>query len=463
MAAGQGTRMRSTTPKVLHPLCGRPLVLWPVAAAREAGAGRVVVVGGPDQALEPVLGDGVELAVQAEARGTGDAVAAAGEHIDRSATVVVLSADVPLVDAAVIDDLVRVHEQAGATATVLTMQPDDPGSYGRVVRAEDGSVERIVEAKAAGDATPEELAIREVNTGIYAFAGGALLDALPRVTTDNAQGEYYLPDVLPLIRAEGGTIGARLTDDFTVSLGVNDRVDLARVAAVARQRINQEHMRRGVSFEDPQTTYVEVGVEIGADTVLAPGTSLMAGTRIGHGCRIGPHATLAGAVLHDRVTVIQSHLSGCELHDDVTVGPFAYLRPGTILRAGAKAGTFVELKNSDIGPGTKVPHLSYIGDADVGEQTNLGAATITANYDGRAKHRTTVGSRVRTSVDTTLVAPVRLGDGSYTGAGSVITDDVPEGALGIARERQRNVEGYADRADNAEVRSPEQQDVGSES
>jgi bifunctional UDP-N-acetylglucosamine pyrophosphorylase/glucosamine-1-phosphate N-acetyltransferase len=463
MAAGQGTRMRSVTPKVLHPLCGRPLVRWPIDAALEAGAGRVVVVGGSDRALAEVLPDGVELAVQAEARGTGDAVAAAADHLDRSVTVVVLSADVPLVDAGMIGGLVAAHEEAGAAATVLTMELDDPGSYGRVVRGPDGSVERVVEVKAAGDATPEQLALREVNTGIYAFAGADLLDTLPRLGDDNAQGEYYLPDVLPLIREGGGALAARATDDVAATLGVNDRVDLARVAAVARARINRAHMEAGVTFEDPMTTYVEPGVVIGRDTVLAPGTSLMAGTTIGEGCRIGPHATLAAATVGDRVTVIHSHLSGCELRDGVTVGPFAYLRPGTVLHEGAKAGTFVEIKNSDVGPGAKVPHLSYIGDADVGEGTNLGAATITANYDGRAKHRTTIGAHVHTSVDTTFVAPVAVGDGAYTGAGSVITDDVPAGALGIARERQRNIEGYADRVGGDEEQPGGQRDVGTAS
>src|SRR3954451_18538810 len=445
MAAGMGTRMRSETPKVLHPVCGRPLVLWPVAAARAAGADRVVVVGGPDRALEGVLPGGVDLAVQHEARGTGDAVAAAAPQIDPESTVVVLSGDVPLVGAEEIEALGTAHEHAGAQATVLTMVLEHPGAYGRVVRDAAGNVERVVEAKGEGGATPEQLAIREVNTGIYAFAGAALLEALPRVAADNAQGEYYLPDVLPLIRAAGGTVAARVTDDFTVTLGVNDRTDLARVAAVARERINRAHMLAGVTLEDPATTYIEVGVEIGRDTVVAPGTTLLAGTRIGERCRIGPYATLAAAAIGDRVTVLQSHLQGCELHDGVVVGPFAFLRPGTVLGEGAKAGTFLEIQNSDVGAGTKVPHLSYIGDADVGEDSNLGASAITANYDGREKHRTTIGSDVRSSVDTTFVAPVTVGDEAYTGAGSVITGDVPEGALGISRPKQRNVEGYAER------------------
>jgi bifunctional UDP-N-acetylglucosamine pyrophosphorylase / glucosamine-1-phosphate N-acetyltransferase len=445
MAAGHGVRMRSTTPKVLHPLCGRPLVLWPVAAARAAGAQRIVVVGGPARELAPVLPPGVGLAVQAEARGTGDAVAAAAPQIEPG-TVIVLSGDVPLLTARTIAELARAHESARAAATVMTMQLDDPAGYGRVIRAPDGTVERIVEAKAgAADASPEQLAIREVNAGVYAFEAGPLLDALPRLAGDNAQGELYLPDVLPLIAAAGGRVCGHATEDGTAALGVNDRADLARVAALARARINRAHMLAGVTLEDPATTYIEADVALGADTAIAPGTSLLGGTRAGARCRIGPHATLADAVLGDRVTVIHSHLNGCAINDGATVGPFAYVRPGTVLRAGAKAGTFVEIKNSDIGAGAKVPHLSYVGDADVGEGSNLGASTITANYDGRAKHRTKIGAAVHTSVDTTFVAPVSVGDGAYTGAGSVITEDVPPGALGIARPRQRNIEGYADR------------------
>jgi bifunctional UDP-N-acetylglucosamine pyrophosphorylase / glucosamine-1-phosphate N-acetyltransferase len=448
MAAGHGTRMRSGTPKVLHPLCGRPLVLWPVGAARDAGAARIVVVDGPDRALAPVLPGDVTLSVQAQARGTGDAVAAAADHIDPDAPVIVLSGDVPLVTGELVAALARAHAAARAAATVLTIELDDPGAYGRVVRGPDGGVERVVEAKAgAADATAAELAIREVNAGIYAFAGRALLEALPRLAPDNVQGELYLPDVLPLIAGAGGRVAAHLSADHTVALGVNDRADLAAVARLARARINRAHMLAGVTLEDPATTYIEAGVTIGADTVVSPGTSLLGGTRIGGRCRVGPHATLVDAVLGDEVTVVHSHLDGCQVQDGATVGPFAYLRPGAVLREGAKAGTFVEIKNSDIGAGAKVPHLSYVGDAEVGERTNLGAATITANYDGRRKHRTTIGANVHTAVDTTFVAPVSVGDDAYTGAGSVITKDVPPGALGIARERQRNIEGYAKRVE----------------
>jgi bifunctional UDP-N-acetylglucosamine pyrophosphorylase/glucosamine-1-phosphate N-acetyltransferase len=398
---------------MLHPVCGRPLVLWPVLAAQAAGAGKVVVVDGPERPLAEVLPDGVEVAVQERQLGTGDAVKAALAHVDADARVVVLMGDVPLITAGAIGDLADAHESG---ATMLTMELEDPGSYGRVVRNGDGSVERVVEAKADGDATTEQLAIREVNTGIYCFDGGALADALARIGNENAQGEYYLPDVLPLMPTR-----AHLTGDHTLTLGVNDRADLADVTRVAQDRIHRHHMRAGVTIVDPRGTVIDADVTIGQDTVIEPGTTIKRGTRIGSG-----------------VTIRASYLDNATVDGDASVGPFAYLRPGAHLKRGAKAGTFVEIKNSVIGEGTKIPHLSYIGDADVGADSNLGAATITANYDGKSKHRTTIGEGVSTSVDTTLVAPVTLGDGSQTAAGSVITEDVGPGELAIARARQEN-------------------------
>lgn len=428
LAAGQGTRMRSATPKVLHEVCGRPMVLWPVQAAIEAGAGKVIVVDSPAKALEAVLPQGVGLVVQPHANGTGGAVTAAIPEIDRATPVVVLSGDVPLVSAEAIEALTRAHAAAGAPATMATTVLPDPGGYGRVVRDAAGNVTKVVETKKAGDATLEELEIDEVNTGIYAFDGGALLDTLPRLTGDNAQGELYLPQALDLLREEGRAVAAHKVDDAGLVLGVNDRVALAEVTALAQQAIHRRHMRAGVTIVDPAATTIDVDVEIGQDTRIEPFTTLKGATRIGAGC-----------------TIRQSYIVDGTIEDDVSVGPFAYLRPGTHLRKGSKIGTFVEVKNSDIGEGAKVPHLSYIGDADVGEGTNLGAATITANYDGKAKHRTKIGERVRTGVDTALVAPVSVGDDAYTGAGSVITEDVPPGALGMARARQVNKEGFAKR------------------
>jgi len=445
MAAGQGTRMRSRTPKVLHEICGRPMIAWPVAAALEAGAGRVVVVDGPDRALAGHLPDGVALCVQPEPDGTGGAVKAAAAEIARDAPVIVLSGDVPLVSAEAITALAQAHAGANAAATMATTVLADPSGYGRVVRGPDGSVERVVETKRPGDASAEELAITEINTGIFCFDGAALLDALPELTPDNAQKELYLPDVLRLLSEKGASVRAHLVDDPALVLGVNDRVALAQVRALAQRRINDAHMLAGVTIVDPATTLIDAQVTIGSDTVIEPSTFLRGDTAIGEGCRVGPLTTLIGAQLSDGVTIPYSYVVDCEIRAGATVGPFAYLRPGTLLREGAKAGTFVEIKNSDIGAGAKVPHLSYIGDADVGADSNLGAATITANYDGRSKHRTTIGEGVHTAVDTTLVAPVTVGDGAYTGAGSVITEDVPPDALGIARARQRNVDGYASR------------------
>ncbi len=426
--------MRSATPKVLHALCGRAIVLWPVHAAFEAGAERVVVVDSPARALERVLPEGVQLAVQERSDGTGGAAAAAmaalGSKLDPASPIVILYGDVPLVDASVIRKLVEAHAKEAVAVTMATAVLDDPTGYGRVVRNEDGSVRRVVETKLNGDSTQAEREICEVNTGIYVFAARSLARALPRLTAENAQEELYLPQALELLRADGERIAAHVLADQRLVLGVNDRADLARVRALAQQAIHERHMAAGVGIVDPSATVIDVDVEIGPDTVIEPFTTIRGSTRIGRDC-----------------TVRQSYLVDCVLEDGASVGPFAYLRPGSVLRAGAKVGTFVEVKNSDIGPGSKVPHLSYIGDADVGERSNLGAATITANYDGRAKHRTMIGSDVRTGVDTTLVAPVTLGDGSYTGAGSVITEDVPAGALGMARERQRNIEGYAERKD----------------
>jgi bifunctional UDP-N-acetylglucosamine pyrophosphorylase/glucosamine-1-phosphate N-acetyltransferase len=424
MAAGQGTRMKSKTPKVLHDLLGRPMGLWPVHAALEAGAQKVVVVDSPGKPLEAVLPDGAVAVVQQTANGTGGAVQAASEHIDPGAPVVVLSGDVPLVTAAAIKELVEAHS---GQVTLASSRLDDPRGYGRVVRRPDGTVEKVVETKTDGDATPEELAIDEVNAGIYAFDGAFLRETLPKLTPDNAQGELYLPHVLD----HATTVHAHVLDDPNLVRGVNDRAALAEIRTIAQRRLLTRLMLDGVTVTDPANTYVDVTVSVGQDTTLHPGTVLRGTTRIGADCSVGPHVVAVDAMIED----------------GVSVGPFAYLRPGTHLRDGSKVGTFVEVKNSDIGARTKVPHLSYVGDADVGEDCNLGAATITANYDAKTKtkRRTTIGKRVKSSVDVSFVAPVTIGDDAYTAAGSVITEDVPSKALGVARERQRNIEGYADR------------------
>ncbi len=482
--------MHSRKPKVLHELCGLPMVLWPVRAALAAGAGQVVVVDSPERALEDVLPAQAQLAVQARPDGTGGAVAAGIAHLDADrahgdalvprtdaagadgdalvaradagggqmdasvahtragdagtdAPVVVLSGDVPLVGSAAIERLVRAHVDAGVQATMASTVLDDPSGYGRVVRDGDGGFERVVETKAGGDASARELEIREVNTGIYVFSGHALRAALPRLTAENAQGELYLPQVLELIRADGGSAQAHLIADPQLVLGVNDRAGLARVRQNAQAAIHARHMAAGVTIVNPGTTVIDVDVQIGPDSTIEPFTTIKGATTIGVGC-----------------VVKHSYLVDCLLEDGASAGPFAYLRPGSLLRAGAKVGTFVEVKNSDIGAAAKVPHLSYIGDADVGEEANLGASTITANYDGHAKHRTTIGKRVRSSVHVSFVAPVTVGDSAYTAAGSVINEDVPAGALGIARARQINKEGYAARRE-AHAREGHEREVES--
>jgi bifunctional UDP-N-acetylglucosamine pyrophosphorylase/glucosamine-1-phosphate N-acetyltransferase len=419
------------------------MIVWPIRAAGEAGAGRICVIVSPDRDLSAVLPDGTETIVQPEPDGTGGALRAAAGAVRDSDTVLVLSGDHPLVSAEIIGGLLETHRDAGAAATVMTTEMEDPGSYGRVLRGPGGEVERIVEAKKPGDASPEQLEVKEVNAGSYAFAAGPLVESLERLTNDNAQGEYYLPDVLPLIREAGHSVAAFRAPDPGVNLGVNDRADLARVSEEARRRIMLAHMRAGVTIEDPGATWIDADVEIGPDATILPGTTLRGSTSVGSGSAIGPMTTLIDSTIGERASVTHSFLTSCQVAAEATVGPFTYLRPDARIGEGAKAGSFVEIKNSEIGRGAKVPHLSYIGDAEIGEGANLGASTITANYDGRKKNRTKIGKNVHTGVDTTFVAPVEVGDEAYTGAGSVITDDVPPGALGIARPDQENVEGYA--------------------
>jgi bifunctional UDP-N-acetylglucosamine pyrophosphorylase / glucosamine-1-phosphate N-acetyltransferase len=445
MAAGEGTRMRSSLPKMLHPVCGRAMVAWPILAARDAGAGRVAAIVSTDRDISAGLPEGVETVVQPEADGTGGAIRAARTLVEESETVLVLSGDVPLISAQTISGLLEAHASSSAAATMLTIELEEPGAYGRVVRDSEGWVERVVEAKAAGDADPGELAIREVNAGTYAFDAGPLAEALADLPNDNAQREYYLPDVFPALREAGRAVAAHVAEDLAVTMGVNDRADLAAVEAEARHRILAAHMLAGVTVVDPASTWVDAAVEIAADARLEPGTSLRGQTEVGAGSVVGPLTTLTDSKLGTGVTVPHSFLVECEVLDGCRVGPFAYLRPGALLEAGAKAGSFVEIKSSRIGEGSKVPHLAYVGDAEIGPGSNLGAGTITANYDGFRKHRTVIGADVRIGVDTMLIAPVEVGDSAYTGAGAVIQEDVPEGALALSQNGQRNIEGYAKR------------------
>jgi len=434
--------MRSRTPKVLHDLCGRSLIEWTLVAAREAGCTKLIVVDAPARPLEGLLGDDVELVVQPQPDGTAGAVAAAVDSLGAGGSVVVLSGDVPLISSATIRELVAAHEASAAAVTVATALLDDPSGYGRVVRSEDGALEEIVETKTDGDATAEQMLINEVNTGVYVFDPKALAAALPGVGSDNSQGERYLPAVLPLIAAAGGAVAAHVVDDPSMLLGVNDRVDLAELRDLAQMQIIERHLLAGVDIVAPSSTQIDVGVEIGADTVIEAFTALCGATKIGERSIVGPGSTLTDALIGDEVTVLSSHLNDCEVRDQASIGPFSHLRPGTLVNKGAKVGAFVEVKNSEIGERAKLPHLSYVGDSDVGADANLGAGTITANYDGVNKHRTVFGERVHGGVNVSYIAPLKVGDDVWIAAGSVITDEVPSGSLAIGRERQQNKDGY---------------------
>ncbi len=445
MAAGEGTRMRSSLPKMLHPVCGRPMVAWPILAAREAGAGRVVAIVSPRWDISAGLPEGVETVVQPQPDGTGGALRAALEQIREAETVVVLSGDHPLLSAETIAGMLSVHREAKAAATMLTIELDEPGAYGRVVRGANGEFERVVEAKSTGDASPEELALREVNAGTYVFDAALLATALGEISNENTQGEYYLTDVFSALRATDRSVATYPAYDLSASMGVNTRIELAAVETEARRRILDAHMLAGVTVVDPASTWLDADVAIAADARIEPGTTLRGRTQVGADSVVGPLTTLIDTRLGEGVNAPHSYLVACDVLDGCHVGPFAYLRPGAHLERGAKAGSFVEIKNSRIGEGAKVPHLAYVGDADIGEGTNLGAGTITANYDGFRKHRTVIGKDARLGVDTTLIAPVEVGDAAYTGAGAVIKRDVPDGALAVSDNDQRNIEGYAER------------------
>jgi len=446
LAAGEGTRMHSAIPKVLHPVAGRPLVEHAVRAAAGLFPQQLVVVIGHgreavDAHLRTVgaaLGREVHAAVQAEQHGTGHAVACGLDELPAglSGTVLVSYGDVPLLDTGTLTELVAEHHRTGQAVTLLSAAVDDPIGYGRVLRDESGAVTGIVEHR---DASPSERAITEINSGIYAFDAEVLRSALSRLGRSNSQGELYLTDVVGLARADGLAVGAQSCTDPWLVAGVNDRVQLAALGAELNRRLLERWMRAGVTVVDPASVWLDADVQLAPDVVLRPGVQLHAGTVVAPGAVIGPDCTLSGCTVGAGASVVRTHAVGAVLADGAQVGPFAYLRPGSRIGTGAKVGTFVETKNADLGTGAKVPHLSYVGDATIGEHTNIGAATVFVNYDGIAKHRTTVGSHARTGADNMFVAPVAIGDGAYTAAGSVITDDVPPGALAVARSRQRNV------------------------
>ncbi|MDX6587311.1 MAG: bifunctional UDP-N-acetylglucosamine pyrophosphorylase / glucosamine-phosphate N-acetyltransferase [Solirubrobacterales bacterium] len=437
--------MRSSLPKVLHWICGRAMVEWPIQAARESNAGRIVLIDSSKERLAQYEFEGTETVIQPEANGTGGAMLAALEAIESSEEVVVLSGDHPLLGADTIEALLATHRDESASATVMTVELDDPGQYGRIVRDADGNVERIVETKHPESVPQEILDSKEINTGTYCFHGPTFAAALGRITNDNDAGEYYLGDVLPLMREDGQKIAAYVATDPNVNLGVNTKADLAVVEAEARRKINERLMLAGVRIVDPASTWIDVDVEIGQDTTIEPGCAIRGRSRIGAGSEIGPHTTIETSWIGSCSRVIRSHLETARVGDNCQVGPFTYLRPGAVLADGSKAGTFVEIKNSEIGPGAKIPHLAYVGDTDVGAGANIGAGSITANYDGKDKHRTKIGEGARIAVNNSLVAPVEIGEGAYTGAGAVIRSDVPPGALGVTDADQRNIEDYAKR------------------
>ena len=450
LAAGKSTRMRSKLPKALHPVCGRPLLAHILDALQNAGvARRVLVVGHQADVLQSrmdeTFGPGTNAyALQTEQKGTGHAALMAAPALaGHAGTVLVVPGDTPLLTAGILRDLVTTHNTVGAAATLLTaVLPGDAGSYGRIVRDPGGAVVGIVEAR---DATPEQRAIREISTSIYAFSAPALFRSLHDLRPDNAQGELYLTDVIGLLRAAGQTIAAITSPDPDVVLGVNTRVELALVEARMRARILDDLMLSGVTVSDPTTTYVEATVRVGQDTTLLPFTFLQGETVIGEDCVIGPQTHVSGSRLGDRVTARACFIAGSEVGDGCRIGPFANLRPGTVLHDNVKIGDFVETKAATLHEGVSAGHLAYLGDAEVGARTNIGAGTITCNYDGRQKHQTFIGADAFVGSDTILVAPVHVDNGAVTAAGSVITDDVPAGALAIGRERQTNKEGWAAR------------------
>lgn len=439
--------MNSSIPKVLHELGGRSLVGHAVAAAAGLEPEHlVVVVGHGRDAVTAHLSEVAPQAtpvVQEKQLGTGHAVSCALDQLpELDGLVVVTYGDVPLLSASTLSELVERHVADGNGATVLTAVPDDPKQYGRIVRGADGVVMGIVEHK---DATADILDIREINSGIYVFDAAVLRTGLDRLTTDNAQGELYLTDVLAIAREQGRGVGAHVTEDVWQTEGVNDRIQLADLGRELNRRLLIRWMRDGVTVVDPETTWVDVTVELAPDATLRPGVQLHGSTRVASAADVGPDTTLVDCEVGEGARVVRTHATGAEIGPEANVGPFTYLRPGVRLERGAKAGAFVEIKASTVGEGAKVPHLSYVGDADIGERANIGAATVVVNYDGVAKHRTVVGRHARVGSDTMLVAPVTVGDGAYTAAGSVITEDVPPGAMGVGRARQRNVEQWVER------------------
>ena len=444
LAAGMGTRMKSKMPKVLHKVCGKPLSKWVIDASEAAGADKVcAVVGHKAETVKEVLGDVCKFALQAEQKGTGHAVMKAIDVIKNSkGEVVILNGDTPLITAETINKAIEYHKNNGNQATVITAILDDATGYGRIVRDNDGSVLKIVEQK---DASKEEKKINEVNSGMYVFDAQSLVYALDKITPNNAQGEYYLTDTLEILLSAGKKIGGYAISDNDEIRGINDRVQLNEAEKIMQKRINEYHMRNGVTMRNPESVYIEDGVEIGNDTEICQNVTIKSGTKIGSDCVIGSGSMLDRAVIHDGVDVLSSVILESEVDEGTHVGPFAYIRPNCHVGKEVKVGDFVELKNSNIDDGTKISHLTYIGDSDVGKRVNFGCGTVTCNYDGKKKYRTTIGDDCFVGCNTNFVSPINVGDGVYIAAGSTITEDIPENSLSIARARQVNKEGWKDK------------------
>ncbi|WP_088105939.1 bifunctional UDP-N-acetylglucosamine diphosphorylase/glucosamine-1-phosphate N-acetyltransferase GlmU [Halalkalibacter urbisdiaboli] len=441
LAAGQGTRMKSKLYKVLHPVCGKPMVQHVVDQVSVLGFDEIVtIVGFGADVVQEQLGEQVEYAVQEQQLGTGHAVMQAEAVLgEKKGTTVVLCGDTPLLTAKTIQDLLTHHEQESAKATVLTAHAEDPSGYGRIVRNQEGLVERIVEHK---DATVEEKEIKEINTGTYCFDNEFLFNTLKKVGNDNAQGEYYLPDVIEILKKAGETIAAYQTSSFEETLGVNDRVALSQAEAIMKRRINEKWMRNGVTLIDPEQTYISVEASIGQDTVIYPGTSLIGKTEIGSDCIIGPQTEIKQSKIGNGTVIRQSVVYDSEVGSQVSIGPFAHIRPNSEIGDDVRIGNFVEVKKSTLGKGSKASHLSYIGDADIGENVNFSCGAVTVNYDGKNKFLTKIEDGAFIGCNANLIAPVTIGKHALVAAGSTITDNVPGEALSIARARQTNKEGY---------------------
>ncbi|WP_039835475.1 bifunctional UDP-N-acetylglucosamine diphosphorylase/glucosamine-1-phosphate N-acetyltransferase GlmU [Paenibacillus sonchi] len=444
LAAGQGKRMKSKLYKVLHPVCGKPMVGHVLDTVKATGCQRtVVVVGHGAEKVKAYVGQDAEYVLQETQLGTGHAVKQAKDLLGGEAgTTIVICGDTPLVTAETLEGLMALHEGQNAAATVLTAVMDQPAGYGRIIRGEDGGVQKIVEQK---DCTPEEAAVNEINTGTYCFDNAKLFAALDKVTNNNNQQEYYLTDVIGILRAQGDIVLGYQAHDAAESIGVNDRLALSEAESLMRQRINRQHMLNGVTIIDPASTYIAADVVIGADTTLYPGTVLKGKTVIGEDCIIGPSSEIENCVIMNGAEVKHSVLNQAQVGARTSVGPFAYLRPGAVLGEEVKIGDFVEIKNASIGDGSKVSHLSYVGDATVGKNVNVGCGAITVNYDGYNKSRTEIGDDAFIGSNVNLVAPVTVGKGAFVVAGSTITRSVSENDLAIARVRQENKPGYAEK------------------